>query len=182
MYSCICGCVCVCVSVNKCNSCRLSREMIWFFFWGENVKKQTFAWETQLKREFSTFCFVVHFHFHSFHLSHAGNATIITKQQKLTDTNNKTEIKKKTKHQQNCTFRCKHKLLITVSRNFNLYNCCNKFKKKVSARDMISNNNDIRTYGIVGEFQNGRKINYCNYFDACQIFVLFLSMFLFEVH
>lgn len=47
---------------------------------------------------------------------------------------------------------------------------------------MISNNNDIRTYGIVREFQNGRKINYCNYFDACQIFVLFLSMFLFEVH
>lgn len=125
MYSCICGCVCV--SVKKCNSCRLSREMIWFFFWGENVKKQTFAWETQLKREFSTFCFVVHFHFHSFHLSHVGNATIIIKQQKITDTNNKTEIKKKTKHQQNCTFRCKHKLLITVSRNFNLYNCCNKF-------------------------------------------------------
>lgn len=47
---------------------------------------------------------------------------------------------------------------------------------------MIGINNDICTYGIVGEFQNERIENYCNYFDACQSFVLFLKMFLFEVH
>lgn len=47
---------------------------------------------------------------------------------------------------------------------------------------MISINNEIRTYGIVEEFLNGRMKNYCNYFDACQIFVLFLNIFRFEVH
>lgn len=137
-------------------------------------RERDFCMGNTIKKGISTFCFSVHFHFHSFHLSHAGNETIITQtRKKIQNTEHRTE--------HNCTFCCKHKLLITVSRNLTFIIAAINFIK-VSTWDMIGINNDICTYGIVGEFQNERIENYCNYFDACQSFVLVLKMFLFEVH